>query len=150
MFGKNRRYKKAANALGPNIHKQIMEALAVRENVFTKPEELAFVCAYLEGLMWQTMDIRGCKDRNFHIKMLKMVCDGVIPGRLWDYVERGEALGGSNEFGHSNSRAEYASAREAYDIGSGCGIHDAAELDDNSVVPDNLRRYLVGEELIEY
>ena len=55
-----------------------------------------------------------------------------------------------NEFWHSNSRTEHASAREAYDVGSGCGIHDAAELDYNGVAPDNLRRYFVGEELIEY
>lgn len=147
MFGKNRKYKKAANALGPHIHQQIVTAMEGRKDVFSNPEEMAFVAGYLHSLMWDTLDKRGCKDLDVQTAMLKHVCDGVIPGRLWDVVERGKALG-SSFFG--GSKPEYASAREAYELGTSCGIYDATELDDTGAVPENLRRYLVGEDIIKY
>jgi len=142
MFGKNRKYKKAANAIGPYIHQQIVKAMEARQDVFSNPEEIAFVAGYLYSLMWNTLDKRGCKDADVQTAMLKHVCDGVIPGRLWDVVERGQALG-SSFFG--DSKPEYTSPREAYELGTGCGIYDATEFDDAGTAPENLRRYIVDK-----
>ena len=103
------------------------------------------MAGYLRSLMWDTLDKRGCKDAGVQEKMLKHVCDGVIPGRLWDVVERGQALNGSL---FDDSKSEYASAREAYELGTSCGIYDGTQLDDVGVEPDNLRRYLIGEDVI--
>jgi len=147
IFGKHRKYNKAANALGTHIHQQIVAAMEVRQDVFSNPEEIAFTAGYLHALMWDTLDKRGCKDVNIQTATLKHVCDGVIPARLWDVVERGKALG-SSLFG--DSKPEYVSAREAYELGTNCGIYDATELDDTGKVPENLRRYLVGEDIIKY
>ena len=147
MFGKKAQYKKAANGLGPHIHRQIVKAMELRQQVFSRPEELAFTAGYLETLMWGTLDKRGCEDVGVQTALLKHVCEGVIPGRLWDVVERGKALG-SSLFG--DSKPEYTAAREANELGKSCGIYDATELDDNGAEPDNLRRYLIGEDLNKY
>ena len=147
MFGKSTKYKKAANALGPHVHKQIVSALEARDDVFSTPDEMAFVAGYLGMLMWVTLDKQGCKDWDVQASMLKHVCNGVIPGRLWDIVERGEALG-SPFFG--DAKPEYKSAQEAYKLGSECGTYDSIKLDDAGFVPQNLRRYLVGEAVEKY
>jgi len=144
MFGKNRKYKKAVNALGPHIHQQIVKAMEVKQDVFSSPEEIAFVAGYLSSLIWDTLNKRGCKDADVQEKMLKHVCDGVIPGRLWNIVERGKALG-------SHPMSEYAApAIESYELGTDCGIYDGTQFDDAEVVPDNLRLFLVGESVVKY
>jgi len=119
--------------------------MASRQDVFSKPEEMTFVAGYLFSLMWDTLNKRGCTDVALIFKMLKYVCDGVIPGRLWDIVERGESLG--NSF-LDDSSPEYMSAKDAYELGKECGIYDASKLDWEGVAPENLQRYLVGEDVV--
>ena len=146
-FGRKGKCRKAANALGPHIHHQIVKAMEVRGDVFSSPEELAFTAGYLRTLMWDTLDKRNCKEMDFQTEMLKYVCDRVIPQRLWEVVERGEALG---ESFFDDSKPEYASAKEAHEPGKDCGIYDGTQLDDSGSLPDNLRRFLVKETLNQF
>lgn len=142
MFWQNRKCKKAVDVLGPHIHKQIVSAMKARSDVFSNPSEMAFFAGYMRSLIWDILDKIGCKDYDVQTKMIKHVCEGVIPGRLWNVFERGEALSSSFLSG-LNQEAE--NAKESLEKGTECGLYDASEFDYKSIAPDNLRRYLTGE-----
>jgi hypothetical protein len=135
VFGKNRRYKKAINeTLGPNIHKQIRDALTLNSQALTKPKQMAFAAGYLRTATISSLQELGCEDPDTWDRMQKFLCDGVMPGKLWEIVLRALAL--------MELDLEPQVSR-AYTHGQKLGLLD------RHMDGDLLTEYLVGDE-VEY
>jgi len=135
-------YRKTVKSLGTILHAQIGEAAAQCGDIITTPYEVAFTSGYLRGFIWDALDRRGCYDAELILKIIKHVCDGILPRKLWDIFERGEAI---NEISQDSNRDELTLSRDAYNFGLKIGKNDAAQADIDELVPVNLTKYLVGE-----
>ncbi|MBT9437709.1 MAG: hypothetical protein GAS50_00800, partial [Desulfobacterales bacterium] len=81
-----------------------------------------------------------CKDLDVHLQQIRYFCNGVLPNRLWDVFQRGEAL---NELSQSGNREEFIRAREDYELGVKAGINDGGEFIDTDSPPNNFMKFLI-------
>jgi hypothetical protein len=132
MFSKKRKYKKSVNKIGPNIHKQIMDAVILNPSALTTPKHMTFAAGYLQAATISVLQEVGCNDPDTSNQMLKFLCEGVMPGRLWDVLNRAHAL--------MDLEVEPQLLR-AYNHGQRIGLVD--RLMDG----DMLTEYLVGNEV---
>ncbi len=144
-FGTKRKLRKIADSIGVLIHQQLRRVLTESENTFSTPEEIAFTSGYLSAYVWNVFDRCGCKDIDVQNEHIKYLCDGVLPGRLWDVFQRGKAI---KELAEGETKEEYARTCEAYEIGERAGLKDASEEYCNRVPPQNLANYLLGRDLV--
>ena len=139
IFRKNRQYRKLANRIGQEIHRQLQQALIVTPTVLGTPGEMAFTAGYMKSFTFVGFSEIGCLDLDTHMKYIKHFCNGVLPGRLWDAVERGIAL---NALSQEGEREEFKIAREAYDLGAEAGKSDGVEFFVNGIQPKKFGLFL--------
>ena len=141
-FGKNRRYRKAAGNTGVLIHRQILDALASHRKLFQEPEEIAFTSGYLKSFFWGVLSRHGCNDMTMQLKLLRVTCDKVSPGKLWEIYENGA------ELADPLTKSYKPGCINAYELGVTAGLNDAEESVTANVPPVNLTRYLLGKRLL--
>jgi hypothetical protein len=141
MFGKKRKFRKAADSMGVLIHKQIMEALNERGQLSGTHVEMAFISGYLTQFAWIVFDNLGCRDIGIQNENIKHMCDGVLPGKLWDMFQKGQGL---YHLSKGQETEERTQVKKAYELGGDAGNNDAIDCADNNIVPANLSNYLRG------
>ena len=140
MFGKGRKHRKLADRIGKEIHRQLIKAFKERPLLFENAREIAFTAGYLKSFAFVAFSEIGCKDLGVHLRQIRYFCNGVLPDRLWDVFQRGEAL---NELSQSGEREEFRRAREAYELGVNAGIYDSGEFIDTGNPPNNFMNFLI-------
>ena len=140
-FGRKRKFKKAANKLGVLIHRQITDALVNHNQLFNTPEAKAFTSGYLKSFFWDGLNRLGCDDMELRQELLRDICNRVSPDRLWEIYESGEALA------EPEAASYKAGCITAYELGVTAGLNDTEEGAINKVTPENLTRYLLGNNL---
>lgn len=139
MFGRKRQYRKLADRIGQEIHRQLRQALTEKATVCGADGEMAFTAGYLKSFTFVGFSGIGCIDIDTHVKFIKHFCNGVLPGRLWDVVQRGEAL---NALSQDGERDEFKKAREFYALGVEAGISDGGEFFDSGIQPKKFGYFL--------
>ena len=140
MFGKGQKHRKLADRIGKEIHRQLIKAFKERPLLFESAREIAFTAGYLKSFAFVAFSEIGCKDLDVHLRQIQYFCNGVLPDRLWDVFQRGEAL---NELSQSGEREEFRRAREAYELGVNAGIYDGGEFIDTGSLPNNFMNFLI-------
>lgn len=143
MFGvgKKRKFKKAANKLGMLIHRQITDALVNHKQLFDTSEAKAFTSGYLKSFIWDGLNRQGCDDMELQHELLRDTCNKVSPDSLWEIYESGEASA------EPEAASYKAGCITAYELGVTAGLNDTEEGAINKVTPENLTRYLSGNNL---
>ena len=139
MFGfSNKKRFEICDKIGIKIHKQISEALTENSAALSEPEDAIFFHGYLNGFMIGFTSIHDSSNSwAVDVKYKKHICEGVIPGRLWDIFERAQAIAQlSDQAGFD--------VEELWDLGKKSGWYDSQR---QLVGGDNLFRYLTGEEI---
>ena len=142
MFGKKRKFRKVADRIGEVVHLQILQSFEKKEGILGSSNEMVFVSGYLQTFVYVGLSDIGCRDLSVHSKYIKHICNGVLPNRLWDIYQRGEAL---SELSQSGERQEFIEARKVYELSKDAGISDAHEFFYNGTPPKNLANYLIGQ-----
>ena len=140
LFGKGRKHRKLADRIGNEIHRQLTKAFSKRPLLFENVREIAFTAGYLKSFTFVAFSEIGCKDLDVHLQQIRYFCNGVLPNRLWDVFQRGEAL---NELSQSSNREEFIRAREDYELGVKAGINDGGEFIDTDSPPNNFMKFLI-------
>jgi len=140
LFDKGRKYRKLADRIGNEIHRQLTKAFNERPLLFENAREIAFTAGYLKSFTFVAFSEIGCKDLDVHLKQIRYFCNGVLPDRLWEVFQRGEAL---NELSESGDREEFIRAREDYELGVNAGIHDGGEFIDTDSPANNFMNFLI-------
>lgn len=147
MFGflKQRKVEKdAANKIGVEIHRQIMSAFQIDETTTGDRIPTFFTIGYIFGFIrigFTTLGLDGEQATN---KWTRHICDGVLPGRLYEIFER---LLAAMELAKSLNKEDEI---KQFEVGVEVGIFDASALGYFSdTTANNLTKYLVGEE-VEY
>lgn len=139
MFRKRRQYRKLADLIGQETHRQLLQALNEKSTVLGTADEIAFTSAYLRSFTFVAFSEIGCEDVATHLKYIRHFCNGVLPSRLWDVFQRGESL---NALSQDGEREEFKKTRESYDLGVEAGISDAGDFLNNGVLPKKLTDFL--------
>jgi hypothetical protein len=139
MFGRERQYRRVADRIGKEVHRQLRQALKEKATVFETPAEMAFTAGYLKSFTFVGFSEIGCQDIDTNMEYIKYFCNGVLPGCLWDIVQRGEAL---NTLSQEGNRDEFVKTRQSYKIGVDAGISDGGNFFDNGVEPKNFEYFL--------
>jgi biotin carboxyl carrier protein len=128
MFWKTLKYKKTADIIGEQTHRQIRHAAEIRSKVFVSPEQILYFSGYIDSLIFTALNERGCSDRKVILKHIKYVCDHIMPDRLWDIFQKGY-------------EAASLIKKEEYECGVDDGLHDYGKIEDG-IPPDNLFKFL--------
>ena len=153
MFGflKNRKVIKEARVkIGVELHRQIKEALYQDERAAAEKLSTVFVVGYIYwfirmGFSYQAIDGGTVVD-----KQLKLICDGVLPNKLYDIFQRQMAaleVAQSTKDQDAPIRGTTVSPAQLtklFETGVEVGAFDAMSL---SSKPNNLKRYLLGQGL---
>ena len=142
-YGLHPEYRKLADRIGPVIHTQLSRVMGQSGETLGHPEEMAFTYGYLSTFTCRMFRDVGCNDSLSQEEFIQYVCNGVIPGRLWDIFQRGKAL---SELSKDGEREEFKKTYEAYGKGKDAGVHDAQVFCDGGHA-DNLARFLLGQPL---
>lgn len=175
MLGFIRRWKlerEARTRIGIELHRQIKEAFDLNEAETSARLQTSFCVGYIYWFVRLGFStITGVVGECATDKHLRYICDGVLPGRLYDIFNRQLAAlevarQMSNEERERKLKGIVFSPAEAirlYEIGSEAGAADGScfmplgplykhklhslDLPVTISKPDNLRRYLAGQEL---
>ncbi len=139
-FKNNIQYRKQADQIGKEIHHQLQKALREKTTALGTYAELAFTAGYLTAFTQIAFSKIGCNDSAISRKYIKYFCDGVLPGRLWDFFQRGEAL---KELSLEGNREEFIKTRESYNLGILTGNSDSDNYFDKGIRPVGLYNFLI-------
>jgi len=126
-----------ADQIGVEIHRQIVQVLKLKNQSLGTADEMVFVTGYLQSFVSVGF---ADQDFNLQIKYIKHICNGVLPGRLWDVYQRGVAM---VELAQGSKMDKLAKAMEAYNLGRVAGDSDAKEFFKHQVFPEGLQQYLL-------
>jgi hypothetical protein len=153
MFGflKNRKAISEARAkIGVELHRQIKEALIQDERTATEKLSTVFIVGYIYWFVSGGFSCQGIDGGAVVDKQLRLVCDGVMPNKLYDIFQRQmaalEIAKGMKDQDALIRGANISPAQIAklFETGTEVGVFDAMSL---SAKPNNLRNYLLGQRL---
>ena len=143
MFGfRKKEHKEAANRIGVEIHRQLFEALKVNETVASEGVSSPFITGYLYGFIYLSFTQQGYEGYKLVGKYIKYICNGVLPGELYDIFEKQlTALEIAKELGKGD-------VIKLFEKGCDVGVYDSHMFDvfvfDEA---NNMFKYLTGQEL---
>ena len=144
LFGRSKEEKNAANRIGVKLHRQILEALQKDEQEASKKLSSPFSVGYLYGFIRLGFTHQGMEGERLADKYLKHICNGILPGKLYDIFQRQfAAIELAKDLGKNDEI-------EQFGIGVEAGAYDAEVF--NIFITNetqNLTKYLTNEE-IEY
>ena len=147
MFGflKERKAEKdAADKIGVEIHRQIMSAFQRNEAITGTRIPSFFTVGYLYGFVRIGFTTLGINGEQAADKWMKHICDGVLPGRLWESFGR---LLAALELAKSLNKEDEI---KLFEVGIEAGAFDAGAFNPfSNTKASNLAKYLVGDD-IEY
>ena len=140
IFGK--KYKKEADIIGRALHEQIYDAMKSDEKLAGKNLKSAFFVGYMYSFVSAGFIVQGVSGDQLD-KYLKYICDGVIPGRLWEIFNA--------QLKYMESVKELLQLEENPEMveGGAAGLWDGSNLItvDNRAPRTNLKSYLLGKKL---
>ena len=87
IFGK-KEHKDAANRIGVEIHRQLIEALQTDELSASNNLSSAFTAGYLTGFIWFGFTAQGYEGEELLNKYTKHICNSVLPGKLYEIFNK--------------------------------------------------------------
>ncbi|MGV7235316.1 MAG: hypothetical protein ACQ9ET_03570 [Nitrosomonadaceae bacterium] len=145
MFGLGKKRKverECADIIGQQLHGQINCAFENNEGSTGERLTSAFVAGYLYGFIGFGFVMNGIHGNRLIDRHLKYICNGVIPGRLYEIFRRNlSILEMEKGLDGRKKTAEFETGTEVgiYDSGTFCEYED--------IEGNNLYKYLIGEEL---
>ena len=144
IFGN--KYKKEADLIGAALHKQIYDAMKEDEKMASTNLQSPFFVGYMVGFVKAGFLVQGLtkdeatKQLN---KSMRYICDGVIPGRLWEIFSK------QHQYMESVSKLLELEDNPDADEGAQAGLWDGSNLiKHNHHAPNtNLNFYLTGKKL---
>lgn len=134
-LGKKKEEKKAADAIGKCIHKQIRDALTENEEMAGMRLQSPIVAGYIYNFIMASFIYQGIRKDGMAQKYIRYICDGVLPSKLWAAVSK--VIQYADQF-----ESELKKGMEA-------GTEDAFYFDDpGAEYPSNLYRFLTGKDFI--
>lgn len=144
MFGlfRNKEHKKAADRIGVEIHRQLLEALKEDESRTSKNLSSSFTPGYLYGFIRFGLIWQGFEDAKLPDKYLKHICDGVLPkilheifNKQFSAVKLAKDLGNQEEI-------------DSFEIGINVGVYDSGVFSLHEYnEANNFYNYLTEKEL---
>lgn len=153
MFKFLKRRKAERNAckkIGIELHRQIKEALDQNEGEAAARLQTSFTVGYIYSFVRTSFSTLGFDEKQKTDKYMKLICDGVIPKKLYDIFQRQSAaiviaqgMEDKNKIirGTTITPADVA---KLFKIGAAAGMFDATSS--RSKV-NSLERYLLGEKV---
>ena len=133
--------KRICDVVGKIIHTQISLALKENKEVFNRPEEIVFFSQYLTYFIWNiAANFNAVGKWTTEEEYKKYICEGVIPGRLWEIYQRYEAM-------KELSESAGFDMKSIEELAVGAAVYDALHVDRN---PDGLYRYLTNKDVKTY
>ena len=141
FFGK-KEHKELADRIGVEIHRQLFEALKVNETDAGVRLSSVFIVGYLYGFISFSFSVRGYDGEKLSDKYTKHICNGVLPGKLYDiFMKQLAALEIAKELGKQEEV-------ELFEQGAEVGAYDSGvfkPLVQNEA--NNMFNYLTNNEL---
>ena len=75
------------------------------------------------------------------MEYIKHFCNGVLPGRLWEVVNKGSEL---NDLANGLAGAASLQVRKAYKLGEDAAFYDGHKMLDLHTNPNGLELFLLG------
>lgn len=141
LFGK-KEHKEAANRIGVEIHRQLIEALQTDELSASNNLSSAFTAGYLTGFIWFGFTSQGYEGEKLLNKYTKHIFNGVLPGKLYDiFNKQYAALELAKQLGKTDEIELYEKAIQV-------GVYDSGVFNVfNHNEANNLFNYLTNQEL---
>lgn len=153
FFKKRRELSDARTKIGVDLHRQIFQALQENEALTSARLSSAFTPGYIfafvtRGFMSLGVDIGRDDD-----KQIRFICDGVIPGRLYKiYSDQAAAYQIAGQMKDQEKKIlatglSPTEVRRSFSLGAKAGVHDAPLISIQSSPPDNMRRFLLDQQV---
>ena len=144
-----KKYKKEADVVGANLHKQIFSALSENEELASKRLNSPFVVGYLYSFISMAFIqlIPSNKRTDFADKItskhMKYICNGVLPKKLWKIVKSQINLI------HQSKKMSINKPTEEFELGGDAGFWDGANITnwEGDLSRTNLKSYLLDKKL---
>lgn len=132
-FGINKEEKKAADEIGKCLHKQVLESLTENEAMAGVKLQAPIAVGYIYNFIMASFIYQGFPDDGMTKKHIKYICNGVLPDRLWEAVNK--VMKCAEQF------------EDEIQKGMEAGTEDAFYFDEpDAEYPRNLYRHLTGKE----
>lgn len=145
MFGFLKRRKmerEACTKIGIELHRQIKSAFDENETETGTRLQSFFTVGYLYSFVTISFTTLGLDGGQAADKHLKYICDGVLPGKLYEIFSR---LLAALELAKDLDKKEEI---KQFEVGIEAGASDASCFDPwSDTKANNLRKHLVGEKL---
>jgi len=141
MFGFGKKYKEQADKIGIVLHEQIFGALQENEKLAGVKMQSPFFVGYISCFVSTGLIAQGVPSEQVD-KYLKYICDGVLPGRLWQIYS-------SQLMAAEQIEAFSGTPIEGFEKGGAVGMWDGSNIItwDESASRTNLKSYLLDKEL---
>lgn len=153
FFKRRRAELDARTKIGVELHRQIKEAFDQNEQETSTRLMTFFTAGYVYGFVRiGFFTLTGVSGEQATDKHIRRICDGVLPNKLWENLDRKlaalEIAKGMDE-PHKKLRDSDlmpAEAIKSFEDGTKIGVHDASFSETfRGNWAHNLKRYLVGE-----
>lgn len=106
--------KKLIDPIGEQVHRQVTESLERHGDVMRSPDEMMWVSGYIYGLVEDALELNGNnkKDEERILKSVRHLCNGVLPGKLWDIFQKSYAFAHNVESGGEPYQGGYKLSKE--------------------------------------
>jgi hypothetical protein len=137
----------ARQVIGVELHRQIKEAVFQDESATSEKLSTAFTPGYIYWFVRMGFTCQGIDGGAIVDRQLKRVCDGVLPGKLYDIFQcQLAALGVAQDMSDQTKPIRGANVSPAqltklFELGSKVGAFDAMSL---SAKPVNFKSYLLS------
>lgn len=130
--------KKIMDRAGKEIHRQMLSATKDTNSILNSLPQIVFVKGYITSFLFNVAyETQSQGDWCFRDENLKYLCDGVIPGRLWDAFLKARAVEELGDQAPFNVEEILESGRQAAD----------SDVWDDIGVSNNLYNYLTNKPL---
>jgi hypothetical protein len=149
MFGLGKRNQrlKIADKIGFHIHAQFLKTIETSKTLGENDEDIMFLYKYIDGFASgyfiraddSFFNPPSDKECEIFSEMVKHICDGVMPVKLWNIYEAGENL----QFKKYQNREDYKKLLKIKNIADDIARHDVENLWDSRTKPTGLYNYFI-------
>ena len=141
LLKQRKKLKKTATLIGVEVHRQVKLAIDSKGSIFNNPDEIMYFTGYLDSFIAEGFRILSCQAKGPRTKYIKMVCEGVLPGRLWPAYQQADA---ALMFATEGTKLEFIKAIKVNDLGIMEGEKDALAFFNNDTAPSSLKNFLLN------
>jgi hypothetical protein len=148
-----RKLREARTKIGVDLHRQVRIAFMTDDKVASERLATSFTVGYVYSFIRNGFYSLGVDADSSIETQVRRVCDGILPGKLYNiFSSQREALNFARGMKDQDSEI-LNTGRTPSDVavmfvhGCNAGVYDAPLVSTQIAPPDNLRRFLLNENL---